>query len=55
MTMNVNVEQVSDLRILVKEFYENVARLVDDGSPSDRIYQLNLQLFPLSALPESES
>jgi len=54
MTMNINAEQVSDLKILVKEFHENVARLVDDGSPSDRIYQLNLQLFPLSALPESD-
>lgn len=54
MTMNINAEQVSDLKILVKEFQENVARLIDDGSASDRIYQLNLQLFPLSALPEVE-
>ena len=50
MTMNIGPAQLSDLRVLVKDFFENVARLVDDGSPSDRVYQMNLQLFPLTAI-----
>lgn len=52
MTMNIGGEQLPALKGLVREFMENVARLVDDGSPSDRVYQLNVQLFPMSRLPE---
>lgn len=55
MTMNIDAETLSDLKILVREFQENVARLVENSPRSDRVYHLNIQLFPLSRLPEDPS
>jgi len=50
-TMNIDAETLGDLKILVREFQENVAKLVENASRSDRVYHLNIQLFPLSTLP----
>ncbi|HNY32312.1 MAG TPA: TIGR02147 family protein [Fibrobacteria bacterium] len=52
MTMNIDAETLGDLKVMVREFQENVARLVEGSSKSDRVYHLNIQLFPLSRLPE---
>lgn len=52
MTMNIDAETLNDLKTIVREFQENVAKLVEGSKSSDRVYQLNLQLFPLSRLPE---
>lgn len=51
MTMNIDAATLEDLRIMVREFQENVAKLVESASHSDRVYHLNIQLFPLSRLP----
>ncbi|MBN1760250.1 MAG: DUF4423 domain-containing protein, partial [Chitinispirillaceae bacterium] len=32
----------------IREFISRVIRIVDDDTTSDRVYSLNLQLFPLS-------
>ena len=51
MTMNIDATTLEDLRIMVREFQENVAKLVENASHSDRVYQMNIQIFPLSQLP----
>ena len=55
MTMDLDAETLDDLKIVIKEFQENVARLVGNATRSDRVYHLNIQLFPLSRLPEDAS
>jgi uncharacterized protein (TIGR02147 family) len=52
MTMNIDAETLDDLKIMVREFQENVAKLVESSSKSDRVYHLNMQLFPLSRIPD---
>jgi uncharacterized protein (TIGR02147 family) len=52
MTMDLDAETLGDLKIVIKEFQENVAKLVGNAPRSDRVYHLNIQLFPLSRLPE---
>jgi len=52
MTMNIDAETLGDLKIMVREFQENVAKLVESSPRSDRVYHLNMQLFPLSRLPD---
>lgn len=52
MTMDLDAETLEDLKIVIREFQENVAKLVGNAGPSDRVYHLNIQLFPLSRLPE---
>jgi uncharacterized protein (TIGR02147 family) len=51
MTMDLDAETLDDLKIVIKEFQENVAKLVEGAPRSDRVYHLNIQLFPLSRLP----
>jgi uncharacterized protein (TIGR02147 family) len=36
----------------IREFVSRVVRIVDEDSRSDRVYSLNMQLFPLSRLPD---
>lgn len=55
MTMNIDAETLGDLKIMVREFQENVAKLVESATSSDRVYQLNIQLFPLSRIVEDPS
>jgi uncharacterized protein (TIGR02147 family) len=51
MTMDIDAETMDDLKIMVREFQENVAKLVENAKHSDRVYHLNIQLFPLSRIP----
>jgi len=55
MTMDLDAETLGDLKIIIKEFQENVAKLVGNATKSDRVYHLNIQLFPISSLPEDAS
>ncbi|MBK9578970.1 MAG: TIGR02147 family protein [Fibrobacterota bacterium] len=55
MTMNIDTETLGDLKVMVREFQENVAKLVESAPTSDRVYQLNIQLFPLSRIVEDPS
>jgi uncharacterized protein (TIGR02147 family) len=52
MTMNIDASTLGDLRVLVREFQENVAKLVEGATRSDRVYHMNIQLFPMTRLPE---
>lgn len=52
MTMDLDAETLDDLKVVIREFQENVAKLVGNAHRSDRVYHLNIQLFPLSQLPE---
>lgn len=38
----------------IREFINRVVRIVDDDSQSDRVYNLSVQLFPLSNLADEE-
>jgi len=55
MTMDLDAETLDDLKVVIREFQENVAKLVGNATRSDRVYHLNIQLFPLSRLPEDAS
>lgn len=55
MTMNIDAQTLGDLKVMVREFQENVAKLVENAPQSDRVYHLNVQLIPLSQLPEDEA
>ena len=47
-TMNICPDDLGGIRMLIEEFQENVAKLVEESKVSDRVYQLNVQLFPLT-------
>jgi len=48
MTMNIDAPTLGALKTLVREFQENVAKLVENAPGSDRVYHMNIQLFPLT-------
>lgn len=50
MTMDLDAETLEDLKVVIREFQENVAKLVGSARRSDRVYHLNIQLFPLTRL-----
>ena len=54
MTMDIDSETLEDLKIMIREFQENVAKVVGSATHSDRVYHLNIQLFPLSGIPGDE-
>ena len=51
MTMDLDAATLAELKVRIRRFQEEVARLVEASGPSDRVYQMNLQLFPLARLP----
>jgi uncharacterized protein (TIGR02147 family) len=51
MTMNISAENLEEIRHLIREFQSSVARTVEETEESDRVYQLNIQFFPLSKIP----
>jgi uncharacterized protein (TIGR02147 family) len=55
MTMDINLASLGEVRTLVREFQENMARIVDSSGPSNCVYQLNVQLFPLSKIIETKT
>lgn len=55
MTMNIDERTLTKLKTMVRQFQESVARLVESAPRSDRVYQVNIQIFPLTATPGDES
>jgi len=53
MTMNISAGNLRDIRDLIRDFQASVARLVEDTPESDRVYQFNMQLFPLTRIPDN--
>ena len=47
-TLGTTKEGLREIKDLIKEFHENVVRAVDKHNKSERVYQLNLQIFPLT-------
>lgn len=47
-TMCVNPEKVAQVKELIWEFRSRVNSLMEDSTNSNQIYQLNIQLFPIS-------
>jgi hypothetical protein len=52
MTMNISAANFMEIQDLIGDFQNNVAQIVEASDTSDRVYQLNIQLFPLSIVPE---
>ncbi len=50
MTLGVNKAQYDILIQELDAFKERVKRIVADGSPADRVYELNFAVFPVSAV-----
>lgn len=50
MTMNIDAQTLQELKGMVRQFQEGVARLVENAPHSDRVYQVNIQIFPLSVI-----
>jgi len=48
MTIGISEEAYQSLRQEIEEFRDRVRRIVFDDKKSDRVYSMNLQLFPLS-------
>ena len=48
MTIGISEEAYKSLRQEIEEFRDRVRRIVFDDKKSDRVYSMNLQLFPLS-------
>ena len=48
LTLNIPEAAMPEIRELAGEFRESLKKLVNSYSDADRLYQLNIQLFPLS-------
>jgi uncharacterized protein (TIGR02147 family) len=48
-TMNINAADFEEIRDRVTEFRRSIISFVTDSTDADRTYQLNIQLFPLTA------
>lgn len=53
-TMCVNPEKVAQVKELIWEFRSRVNSLMEDSTNNNQIYQLNIQLFPISQNLESK-
>ena len=53
-TMTLKKEDVRVLRAMIRDFRASVIRFVNDASDPQAVYHLNLQLMPMSRLPEEE-
>jgi len=49
-TMNISAADFEEIRERITEFRRSLISFVNDSSNPDRTYQLNIQLFPLSAI-----
>lgn len=48
LTLNVGLGALNELRLLTEDYRRSVARLSNQTEEIDRVYQLNIQLFPLT-------
>lgn len=51
MTVGISREAYAQIKQEMQEFFARVARIVDDDKGSDRVYNMNVHLFPLSSPP----
>ncbi len=49
-TMNINAADFEEIRQRITEFRRSLISFVNDSADPDRTYQLNIQLFPLTAI-----
>ncbi|KMQ52984.1 hypothetical protein CHISP_0205 [Chitinispirillum alkaliphilum] len=54
-TMNINKDNFEEIQLRIKDFRESMIKLVNESSDPDRVYQLNIQLIPLTYLKEKRS
>ncbi|HEX2959085.1 MAG TPA: TIGR02147 family protein [Chitinispirillaceae bacterium] len=55
LVIGISPESYSLVKQEIREFYNRVIRIVDDDCSSDRVYNLGVQLFPLSTTETGES
>jgi uncharacterized protein (TIGR02147 family) len=48
--MNINADDFEELRERITEFRRSIVLTVNESTKSDRTYQLNIQLFPLTEI-----
>jgi uncharacterized protein (TIGR02147 family) len=49
-TMNINERDFEEIREKISEFRSSIIKYVNEQQAPDRVYQLNIQLFPLSKI-----
>lgn len=47
-TLGVSEESLAEMRAVTEEYRRNMIRISNQSEPTDRVYQLNVQLFPLT-------
>jgi uncharacterized protein (TIGR02147 family) len=55
MIMGISAESYPLIKHEIREFMDRVARIVDNDEKSDRVYNLGIQLFPVSKINHEES
>jgi uncharacterized protein (TIGR02147 family) len=53
-TLGISQETFVQIREMLAEMRQRIMALADADADADRVYQLNMQLFPLSKLPQSK-
>ncbi|MBN2036710.1 MAG: TIGR02147 family protein [Chitinispirillaceae bacterium] len=53
-TMAFNAEQFEEIKERIREFRASLIKYVIEGTSPDRVYHMNLQLVPLTIIPERE-
>lgn len=48
LTMSLSHKDLDKVRDLIRQFRESVVKVVQESEPADRVYQMNLQLFPMA-------
>jgi uncharacterized protein (TIGR02147 family) len=48
LTVSIPESAIPEIRDLTSEFRESLKKLVNGYSETDRVYQLNIQMFPLT-------
>jgi len=54
LTIGISAKGFENIRTELDQFRAHIGRIVSQDSPADRVYQLNLQLFPASVLPSEK-
>jgi uncharacterized protein (TIGR02147 family) len=54
LTIGISKKSYSLIKQEIQEFKNRIIRIVDDDEDSDQVYNVNVQLFPLSKNAEKE-
>lgn len=55
MTVPMSTADVSEVKMLVQEFQKSILSISEKSQSADRVYQINIQLFPFSIAKEPKS